>query len=279
MEDISPHAIAPMAGVHRKDILNLLLEQVAPADLQCGKKLRAMAGGGLQFEDGSSAVADVIIGADGIYSTVREHIFPGQTYTDSGVTCCRGIVDFRTGTIADAGLYVFSGDKSRIVTYTTNRESQQKYWFAASSRNELTDKASVLAQFEAYHPDLLKMIEQTPDENIIASKLNELKPMPTWSKDNVTLVGDACCAALPTMAIGFSLGLENAFILAQCLATNYYKPARAFARYEARCLTRSNRLMTLTAAVNKMVYHSGIDPAALAALYKQFFVAINQSPF
>ncbi|MCZ8484981.1 hypothetical protein O9993_00320 [Vibrio lentus] len=52
------------------------------------------------------------------------------------VYCRCGEIDFKASEISDDECYVFSGDKSRIVTYTYDRETQGKYWFAACAGEE-----------------------------------------------------------------------------------------------------------------------------------------------
>ena len=284
--DIAPCSIAPMGMFHRPDIYHLLLEKWGKDNLECNKKLVALHeeknGVKVKFADGSQIQADIVIGADGIYSAVRQQLFPTISLIDSGVKCCRGITEFSTPLINDESIYVFSGIKSRIVSYTINRDSQLKYWFAACpgmAENALQTKEDILSNFAYYHADLLAMIEQTAVENIIPSTLYELEPMQAWSTKRVTLVGDACCAALPTMAIGFSLGLENSFILAQCLASNYFIPEKAFARYEHRCLARSNALLNITKRLNEIVYKEGVNSENIGPVYQEFFKYISQSPF
>ena len=283
---LAPYSIAPMGMFHRCDIYRLLLEQWGTNNIHCNKKLIALHDEKeyveVGFADGTKIQADIVIGADGIYSMVRQQLFPTISLIDSGVKCCRGITEFSTALINDESIYAFSGNKSRIVSYTINRNTQLKYWFVAcaiAADKSLQTQEDILKNFAYYHPDLLNMIKQTKDENIIPSTLYELKPMQTWSKGRVTLVGDACCAALPTMAIGFSLGLENSFILAQCLASNYYDIKRAFLRYENRCLIRSNKLLNLTQRLNEIVYKEGVNNEKIGPVYQEFFKYISRSPF
>jgi FAD-dependent urate hydroxylase len=281
-EQISPANVAPIGLFHRRELYELLLNKVGRENIQGSKKLIAISLGQLCFEDGSSAVADMVVGCDGIFSKVRQIIFPDRQLRESGVICSRGMVDYVNSSIANDIAYVFSGQQSRVVTYTTDRHTQQKYWFAARAardKEEMLTKEAILHYFADYTQDVVNMIEKTPHDNIISSRLYELEPLSSWSRDNVTLLGDACCAALPSMAIGFSLGLENAFILAQCIASNYADVTCALHRYEYRCLIRSNTLMKITAQLNELVYNTGVTAEKVQPLYQAFFHEINQSPF
>ena len=284
--DISPCHITPTGMFHRQKIFQLLLEKTGLENIKFNKKCLGFTEEkrhvNVNFSDGSNIKADLVIGTDGIYSTVRQQLFPETKLVNSGVSCCRGIVACQNTLLEENNLYVFSGDKSRIVTYSIDAEKQLKYWFAAcvlAKNKTLTNKDDILNCFSTYNEKLLAMIVATGEVEILSSYLYELPPMSTWSKGRVTLVGDACCAALPTMAIGFSLGLENSFILAQCLASNYYTPEKAFSRYEHRCLIRSNALLEVTRRLNEIVYKEGVNQHNITSAYQDFFKYISQSPF
>jgi 2-polyprenyl-6-methoxyphenol hydroxylase-like FAD-dependent oxidoreductase len=286
LAQVSPYYLTNMGLFHRRDIYQALLSRLPSEQLHCSKKLVNITEteqcSQLEFADGSFVQADIVIGADGVFSKVRRLLFPEAKFVNSGVKVCRGITEFSTPLIADDTVYVFAGQQSRIVTYTINADTQMKYWFAArydEQNQELPNKAEVIKNFNYYTPELLNMIKQTDDRNIISSTLFELKSMPSWSKGRVSLLGDACCASLPSMAIGFSLGLENAFILAQCLASNCATAEKAFQRYEHRTLARSNKLMALTAELDEMNYRTELVPERVAKIYQEFFHYINQSPF
>ena len=123
------------------------------------------------------------------------------------------------------------------------------------------------------------MIKQTPEEQILPSSLVDIAPFEQWSRDNAVLLGDACCAVLPTMGIGFSLGIENAFILAQSLASNFFNIPQAFERYQHRAQQRSHDLQNITHRLSKLTYTEAFDPAEVAQLYQQFTEVNSHSPF
>ena len=289
LKDISPYGITPCGMFHRGNIYQRLLERLPAEQIQFNKKLTELeqkpSGTVINFADGSTVEADLVIGADGVFSKVRQLLFPEATIIDSGISCARGITNFTSTLNNDETAYVYAGKRSRIVTYTLDRASEQKYWLAANyepKKPALDNPEVIVEQFSDYADELVNMINNTPADNVITSNLYELTPMQSWTKANTTLLGDACCAALPSLAIGFSLGLENAVVLAQCIASNCENAEQALQRYEMRCKERSNTLMNITAQLSELNYKTDMnseqDAEKIATLYQEFFTTIKQSP-
>ena len=96
---------APIGMFHRYDIYQLLLETWGRQNIVCNKKFVALNEEKdcvqVKFSDGSSIQANMVIGADGIYSSVRQTLFPTEQLIDSGVNCYRGITEFPTPLIAE----------------------------------------------------------------------------------------------------------------------------------------------------------------------------------
>jgi len=90
------------------------------------------------------------------------------------------------------------------------------------------------------------------------------EPMAHWSRGRVTLLGDACHPTLPDLAQGACMAIEDAFVLARCLAACGSDHAAAFARYEAARMPRTRRIVDGSAAA-KTRFHDrrlGDDEAA-----------------
>ena len=270
---------APMGLFHRRDLYQILLDAYGKENVITSSPCEVL--GGKLTINGEPIEADVIIGTDGIFSKVRECVAPDITVRYSGVKCCRGLMDIQIPEIEDDQCYVFAGDKSRIVSYTYNREKRSKYWFAACrlEPGQVLDQSLIAKRFGYYSAGLLDMIAATPEENILASEMVDLAPFSQWSRDNMVLVGDACCAVLPTMGIGLTLGIENGFILAQALASGFNDISRAFQRYEARAMSRSHALQNINNQLSELTYHGKFDPVEIGKLYQRFTEEISRSPF
>lgn len=270
---------APIGLFHRSKLYQLLLDAYGEDNIRTGQ--HCTVDNDVIMINGEPLIADVIVGADGLFSQVRQFIAPEVNIRQPGVYCCRGTVDFDTPEISDDECYVFAGIQSRIVTYTYDRNKKSKYWFAACpvEEGETLDKNSILDKFAYYSPFLLEMIKNTPESQILPSPLGDIAPFSEWSKDNAVLLGDSCCSVLPTMGIGFSLGIENAYILAQSLAANFNHIPDALKRYQQRAQQRSHELQNITHRLSQLTYTEAFNPVEVQSLYQQFITVNSRSVF
>lgn len=279
MQATDSNVNAPIGLFHRSDLYQLLLDAYGEGNIRTDQ--HCSVDNDVILINGKPLIADVIVGADGLFSKVRQYVAPDVSIRQPGVYCCRGTVDFNAPAISDDECYVFAGLQSRIVTYTYDRESNAKYWFAACpvEEGETLNKARILEKFAYYSPFLLEMIESTPESQIMPSPLADVAPFTQWSRDNAVLLGDACCSVLPTMGIGFSLGIENAYILAQSLAANFNHIPDALQRYQHRAQQRSHDLQNITHRLSQLTYTEAFNPAEVQDLYQQFTTVNSRSVF
>jgi salicylate hydroxylase len=90
--------------------------------------------------------------------------------------------------------------------------------------------------------------------------LYDLPPLDRWSDGPVTLLGDAAHAMLPFLAQGAAMAIEDAIVLADCLAREPNDPTSAFRRYERARLKRTARVQR-AARSNGQVYHQSAGEA------------------
>lgn len=223
---------APYLLMHRGD-LHRALEALVPADtVHLGKKLlryaQDEAGVTLQFADGDTARADVVIGADGVHSIVREQMLGPEAprYT--------GKVAYRTTFPASrlGGLHLGSartkwwGPDRHIVIYYVTRAADEVYfvtsqpedarWMTPESWSARGELSELRASFAAFHPDVQAVLAACPE--VYKWALLEREPLSTWVQGRVALLGDACHPMTPYMAQGAASALEDAVVLARVLA-------------------------------------------------------------
>jgi salicylate hydroxylase len=239
--------------LHRADLLSAL-ETAVPSDIvQLGKKLVGLSDGGdaveLAFEDGSTFVADGVIGADGIHSVVRQELFGADGPSYTGMSAYRSVVPVDQLAGADHGSFVKWWGPTpdvQIVTFLMGR-GQEVFVFATvpeaeeapeswSTGGEVEDLVSFFAGF---HPDARNVIQAC--ESTLRTALYERRPLDRWSRGNVTLLGDSCHAMTPFMAQGAAMGLEDAAVLARCTAAESDWPA-AISRYERTRIGRAGKI-------------------------------------
>lgn len=214
-----------IVAIHRSTLQRILFEALPNESVKLGHEFNSLDynGNHVKISIGDKkTVTDLLIGADGINSKVRDNIFVNTSKRFSGQTCWRGISE-----IGLPGEFQNSGIESwgKKIRFGFSQISEnQVYWFAVvkakQNGTDNTDKIkSELHQlFRSFHPIVLKIIDQTKAEKIIRSDISDLKRLDKWHKGKVVLVGDAAHATTPNMGQGAGQGIEDAYYLANILA-------------------------------------------------------------
>jgi 2-polyprenyl-6-methoxyphenol hydroxylase-like FAD-dependent oxidoreductase len=172
----------------------------------------------MNFSNGDRITADLIIGADGIHSAVRDQVFPGTLLRYSGQTCWRGI-----SSIILPGPYKHLGIESwgkNLRFGFAPISNTEVYWFAVAVANKgLKDepgtiKSTLLQNYNSFNPLIRQIIQNTPEEKIIRNDISDLKRLEKWCSGNIILAGDAAHATTPNMGQGACQGIEDAYYLA-----------------------------------------------------------------
>jgi 2-polyprenyl-6-methoxyphenol hydroxylase-like FAD-dependent oxidoreductase len=255
---------------HRADVLAMLISALPTERLHISHRLVALTdhGDGVEaaFENGERITVDILVGADGIHSTVRQLLFGPATPHFTGCLAYRGLVP--TERIKhlniEVNAQIWLGPGKHIVTYYVAGKRllnfvgiiEQDSW----TRESWTDRGDVKdlrAAFVDWDPNLRAIIE-TIDETFIWGMFDRA-PLACWSMGRVTLLGDACHPMLPFMAQGAAQALEDGVSLAACLAKIGDVPA-ALRHYEKMRLPRTSRMQGMSAA-NKTRFHLPDGPA------------------
>lgn len=264
---------ATYCTVHRGDLQALQCDQLKPGTLHFGKKLIRLDDNGtdvmLEFEDGTSVRADIVIGADGINSKVREALLGFEKPNYSGWVGHRALISAEKLKKFDLEfedcVKWWGPDRHMMVYYTTGRRDEYYYvtgvphpaWefdsaFVESSREEMA------SEFEGYHPIIQALIEST--DEVTKWPLFNRNPLPLWSRGRLVMLGDACHPMKPHMAQGAAMAIEDAAMLTRCLEeTGISGYATAFKLYEVNRRDRATRVQTVSNA-NTFLLHQE-DPS------------------
>jgi 2-polyprenyl-6-methoxyphenol hydroxylase-like FAD-dependent oxidoreductase len=227
----------PAVGVHRADLLRALAELLPPecvclghelADVQfTGRKVR------LEFSNGETFLCDGLVGADGIHSSVRRLLGAGKA-SYRGYAIFRGLVEAPASLVqGHNGESWGAGRRFGILAVGKNRIC----WYATANTTDpqrlADDRKRRLQQlFAGWHDPIPELIAAADPTEILLNSACDHSASRLWSKDAVTLLGDAAHALTPNLGQGACMALEDAFVLAQCLVKSA-SVSKGFRRYES----------------------------------------------
>ncbi|KAJ7698830.1 FAD/NAD(P)-binding domain-containing protein [Mycena olivaceomarginata] len=202
-----------------------------PVKIKLGCQVMACdpAEGTLTLKDEQTISADMILGADGIHSTIRTNVLEHVvTAPATGMSAFRFLFDAAKldgqpelawfidppgGRLVESQAHPYhrifaylcrSGTLVNVVAqFPDHRDQDQCSW------TTLTTRADVLAEFQAYHPYFLRFLELAEDP-ILLWQLRALSILPTWVRGRAAILGDAAHATLPTLGQGAAMALEDA---------------------------------------------------------------------
>ncbi len=245
---------APFYGFHRADLHRLLHDAVVDNDPDCiavNQRLVALEenddGVDLEFAGGGQDTAAILVGADGVHSTVRTLLHSELKASYTGHVAYRGMV--RSDAVA-AGLVapmmnVWAGPGAHVVAYYVRRGELLNYVAlteedAWETENWTTpaDKRALAGRFRDWNPTVRTLIDHTQENQCYKWALLVRDPLPAWSSARTTLLGDAAHPMVPYLAQGSVMAIEDAWVLAHSLNQNV-NPAAALAAYEQARLERT----------------------------------------
>ncbi len=265
-EFTSPPGLPPMQLVWRADLHRALYDEAARRGIRIehGKRLVDAHDTGdgviVQFADGSGASADILIGADGIRSTVRALIDPSAPqprYTgllglaselaDTGLAPTHGKMHMIFGKRAFFAYGVFDDGSGGWFANLPHRHPMSIAEARAVGADEwLRVLREAFADDRTPAVDLLDRV--VPADLLVTGALEDIPTVPTWSKGRMVLIGDAAHATSPSSGQGASLAIESAVQLARCLRDLPHQ--EAFAAYEQLRLGRVERIIRMAARTN-----------------------------
>ena len=299
---------AGQSSVHRADFLDALARELPPGIAQFAKRAVAVEQDGQQarvrFADGSDYTCDLLIAADGIKSTVRDHVLASQGQPPvaprfSGTTAYRSLIDsehlravYRDSGVdehlldvpqmylgRDAHILTFPVKQGRlinVVAFVSDRSQATPVWPADKPWVRDASQAELLAAFEGWADAVRLLLGCMPAPSLWA--LHDLEPLPGYVHGRVGLIGDAAHAMLPHQGAGAGQGLEDAWLLAQLLADPRVlavQPDRLLQAYDAVRRPRASRVQRTSWEAGELYErrdpHTADDEALLAATLAERF--------
>ncbi|WP_031079014.1 FAD-dependent monooxygenase [Streptomyces sp. NRRL WC-3742] len=221
---------APFWTVERAAVHRVLLTELGEQHLRLGARCERVEqdehGAVVHFADGAQAEADAVIGADGIHSAVRDHLFGPQEAVFSGTCGYRALVPMNrlqhVPQLAEPVLWLWLGPGRHFIAYPVadgsavnflavvpDREWTEESWYTEGRVEDL------LPAFEGWHPFVTEVLSAAERPGRWA--LYDREPLRRWSEGRATLLGDAAHAMLPHHGQGANQCLEDAVVLGHLL--------------------------------------------------------------
>jgi salicylate hydroxylase len=254
----------PHYQTHRADLLAALQRSIPAERVHVQHRFVGLVDHGdrveAEFANGRRVEVDLLVGADGIHSTVREALLGPEVPHFTGCVAYRGLIPARRLRHLDLEVtsQVWMGPGQHFVHYFVQGRRlvnfvaivEQDTW-TRESWTDRGDVADALAAFEDWHPQVRGILEAVDATFVWA--LFDRAPLPRWSAGRVTLLGDACHPMLPFMAQGAAQAIEDAATLTACVSRISDVP-EALRFYESLRLPRASRIQGLSAN-NKTRFH------------------------
>lgn len=235
-----------MLVLHRADLLKMLRAPLENA-IRLGRMCTGFEMRGEQviarFTGGAEVQSDVLIGADGIHSAIREQLHPGEPVRYSGYTAWRAVSKFDA---AGWGVTETWGRGRRFGIVPM--PGGLVYWFATRNAPQgETDppgmaRQNLLALFQGWHEPIHALIAATQESAILRNDIQDRAPLASWGSGRVTLLGDAAHPMTPNFGQGGCQAIEDALVLARMLAA-HAGVAQALRLYESERIARTSPIV------------------------------------
>ncbi|MEH7445002.1 FAD-dependent monooxygenase [Bacillus sp. JJ1122] len=239
--------------IYRPELQRILYKKLNSGTLELGKKLVRLEEKESYIEtafgDGSKFQGDFLIGADGAHSEVRNSLFESMTLRYSGISAFRGISYFDDPRfpVELGGGFEAWGHGKRF-GYSHLGEGRI-FWFAAINAPQGTlvhsrqRKKTAMELFKDWWQPIQAVIRSTEESDILTHDIFDRRPIKTWSKGIVTLLGDAAHPMLPNLGQGGAQAMEDAIVLARCLKKYPNDIRKACSKYEEIRIPRTTKIV------------------------------------
>lgn len=242
--------------LHRGDLHAVLAKGVSPSTIAFDHRLVRLEDMGhairLFFENGATADTDLVIGADGIRSKVREYLLGIEPPQFAGAVAYRSVFPTdRLGGFKIPDHTKWWGPGSHLVCYFVRSERDEVNVMAAvpsaawewENASRPSSAEEMMAVFDGSHDDLRRVLRGVGDVNVWP--IYDRERNDKWSGGRVVLLGDACHAMRPYMGAGGASAIEDAAILSRCLA-HYRDLSEALNVYEATRIPRVGEVQRIS---------------------------------
>ena len=279
--------VSPQTGgqnyhfIHRADLVACLLSAARQAGVQVRlqhkvKQVQTSVIPQVVLTNGATMMADLVVGADGLHSCLRPVLNRPAAPRFTGQVAWRALVPRQSHALAQVQLYM--GPGRHLVTYPLRGGQlvnvvavQERANWAADGWQHRDDPQNLRRAFADFSPDVQELLRSV--DNLHLWGLFRHPVAQNWYQGHAVLLGDAAHPTLPFLAQGANMALEDAWVLADCLA-NAETTSGALARYQKRREGRVRRVIAVSGR-NAWKYHLRLPPLRMAAHAALRFVSLK----
>ncbi|KAI6317763.1 hypothetical protein MCOR29_006217 [Pyricularia oryzae] len=256
-------------GLLRRDLYVRMLEALPAGTVEFGRQVVAIEDLGrrveLRLQDGSVVATPLLVGADGIDSTVRRHLWGPAPKRPHNLIIIGGFT-FNDAVRTELNECVVAHNPQVQGTYTTilSRGRRGHQWWLLQAWPESRpdpDKLKERALDGAAgfpHGPLRDLVAATPAENMQTWRIRDREPLPRWSRGRITLAGDAAHATSPYAAYGAGMSICDGYFLAKLLRGTALDDTEAVAgalrQYDACRIPHTSEQVNLAYFLGRMFH-------------------------
>jgi len=274
---------APYVQMHRADLHELLADAVRklkPDAIHLNRRAAGFTetedGVELHFADGSSVRGDILVGADGLKSTIAKQIV-GEipaTYTGDAAWRVTVPVEKLPKPFLEQVMSVFMGPGGHVVCYYL-RAGTLLNFVGIVETDEVSEESwtvkypweQLKADYVGWHPAIQTVIDAADRDQCYRWSLHNRPPVRNWSTGRATILGDAAHATLPYLAQGAAMAVEDGAVLARALRQVDSIP-EALDLYQRNRVDRTGRIVEQSTQ-NRRLFHLPSKDAIRAEFAKR----------
>ena len=238
--------------VSRAELQNMLINEFGRQDIQLGKKMVSIEDKGqhveIGFQDGSTASAALLIGADGTHSMTRQYVLGKQVERRyAGYVNWNGLVEISEDLAPAQQWTTFVGEGKRASLMPV---AEHRFYFffdvplSAGLENQRSEYKPLLKQyFSGWCPQVQRLIDSIDEQKTNRVEIHDIEPFTQFYKGRVVILGDAAHSTTPDIGQGGCQAMEDAIYLARALQINTLGLEDALKRYQNKRNERANELL------------------------------------
>ncbi|MCO8073763.1 FAD-dependent urate hydroxylase HpxO [Acinetobacter lwoffii] len=238
--------------VSRAELQNMLMDAFGRQDIQLGKKMVSIEDKGqhveIGFQDGSTASAALLIGADGTHSMTRQYVLGKQVERRyAGYVNWNGLVEISEDLAPAQQWTTFVGEGKRASLMPV---AEHRFYFffdvplPAGLENQRSEYKILLKQyFSGWCSQVQRLIDSIDEQKTNRVEIHDIEPFTQFYKGRVVILGDAAHSTTPDIGQGGCQAMEDAVYLARALQINTLGLEDALKRYQNKRNERANELL------------------------------------